>query len=335
MKKPIRNSLKNPLLKTTSSKARCKKRVMKKHIIAVARGGLCNRLKCLISSIRLADKYSMLPLLSWPVMRECGCKFSDLFENKISEISLGDFQKLENKRTAEKKHDIVETWRLEPLPGDKIPGGFSQIFCSKTGKNIDCEYGRIPLLIRKNFLAYVHVLVPQKYVAEEVSKFCKNFDDHTVSVNIRSWADEYSKKRVVLFNIDNFFAVMDKVDCSNFFVTCDSQEVLDELIYRYGKRILHYPKRTFECDRGSTEGVQDALIDLLLLSKNSKLIATPLSTFSEMAWWFGDCKANVEVVQPRAFLFKRVPGLGYSLFWKWHFIVGNERKGILPNFSNN
>ena len=59
---------------------------------------------------------------------------------------------------------------------------------------------------------------------------------------------------------------------------------------------MTYPRRTFPGDRKSREGIQDALIELLLLAENKSLKASYLSTFSEMAWWFGGCRARVEVI---------------------------------------
>jgi len=59
---------------------------------------------------------------------------------------------------------------------------------------------------------------------------------------------------------------------------------------------LSFPKRTYHGDRNSIEGIQDALIDLLLLSKNNQLVASAQSTFSEVAWWFGECRASVQII---------------------------------------
>lgn len=59
---------------------------------------------------------------------------------------------------------------------------------------------------------------------------------------------------------------------------------------------MSYPTRTTRGDRNSTEGIQDALIDMLLLAKNAELRVSKLSTFSEVAWWFGQCNANVEII---------------------------------------
>ena len=89
---------------------------------------------------------------------------------------------------------------------------------------------------------------------------------------------------------------MDKEKTGNFFIVCDSPPVVEQVRQRYGARVLLYPRRMFSGDRKSTEGIQDALIELLLLAKNKSLKASHLSTFSEMAWWLGGCQAAVEVI---------------------------------------
>ena len=58
-----------------------------KKIIAINLGGISNRVKCLISMWRLADLYNRELILEWRENHTCGCKFKDLFENEIKEIS--------------------------------------------------------------------------------------------------------------------------------------------------------------------------------------------------------------------------------------------------------
>ena len=62
---------------------------------------------------------------------------------------------------------------------------------------------------------------------------------------------------------------------------------------RYGDRVITYPKRTKFGDRKTVKGMQDIMIDFLLSSKNKVIIGDKLSTFTELSWWFGGCKAKV------------------------------------------
>ena len=262
---------------------------MDEYIIALARGGLCNRIKCLISAQRLAKRDSRKVLLFWEPDRDCGCCFSDLFENQITEINREEFLKL----SQDKAYQICDTWRLLPLPQENVGRNFSRAYVSEEGNNIDFEYVRIPLNTRADILRYLKRLVPKKHITEKVDEFYKKFDDNTISVNIRSW---HGEKRSVFFNVKNLYKVMNKEKTGNFFVVCDSPEILEQINKRYGGRALIYSRRTFPGDRKSPEGIQDALIELLLLARNKSLKASYLSTFSEMAWWLGGCQAGVEII---------------------------------------
>lgn len=266
---------------------------MEKYIIALARGGLGNRMKCLISAMRMAEGESRELILFWPVDSDCACCFSDLFENKISQIGRFQLNQLIDKEDFVRSYRVCDTWRLLTFPQDTLPPNFSQAYVSEKGDNIDFEYGRIPLLVRENILKYIKRLEPNKYILEKADEFGGKFDDDTVSVNIRSWAGE---ERSPLFDIGNVYRIMDKKKNGLFFAVCDSPEVLERLKFRYGGRILFYPRRTFPGDRRSGEGIQDALIELLLLAKNKNLVVSYLSTFSEMAWWLGGCQAKVEAI---------------------------------------
>src|SRR6266850_533145 len=75
--------------------------------------------------------------------------------------------------------------------------------------------------------------------------------------------------RSELFSLKNVYRVLDKEEGSSFFVGCDSEEVLSHIKRRYGRRVISYPHRVrLDDSRLSRIGMQEALIDLLLLSKN-------------------------------------------------------------------
>lgn len=288
----------------------------KKYIIAATFGGLGNRLKCLVSTMRFAEKLNREVILFWPKDPECYCSFCDLFDNKISEISKEEMETLEHKR--DKRYMKVCTWKLETLPDDEIPNNFSRICPSWAGKNIDFEYERIPLTVRESFLIYFNRLLPKQFLREEVESFSKNFDDNTIAVSIRSWKDHKSRRD--MFSIENVFKIMDTLNNKNFFISCDSQDIFEKNLHRYKERVLYYPKRTRFGDRCSTEGIQDAFIDMMLFSKTKVLVGSLISSFVEVAWWIGGCKAKVIIIPPKTYFFK-IALDHYSLFWKWYFPI--------------
>jgi hypothetical protein len=269
---------------------------MHNYIIASNTGGLGNRIRCLISSMRLAENLTKSLILFWPVNSGCACRFSDLFENHITQITQEEFQLLMQKNNFKQTYEVYHDWRLLTLPEDGLTRNFSQAFYSDEGNNIDFEYHRIAVSVRENILKYLNRLIPKKNITEKVTQFCSKFDDQTISVNIRSWRDIYDKGLAKLFDIRNVYKVMDQEKEGVFFVVSDSAKILKQVQDRYKERVLIYPRITPPGDRETRAGIQDAFIELLLLAKNKKLKVSYLSTYSEMAWWFGGCRAEVETI---------------------------------------
>ena len=135
----------------------------------------------------------------------------------------------------------------------------------------------------------------RKEILYEVDMFSKKFDDNTVSVQIRSWNDDPYKR--TFFDISDFYQVMDSMSAETiFFVTADVPDIVDVLTERYGDRILVRSTNVVMGVRDNKEGIINAMIDLLLLSKNNTLIGTYITTFTELAWWFNGCKSKVIIL---------------------------------------
>jgi hypothetical protein len=265
-------------------------------VVSANASGLCNRIKCLASSMRLAHKLARTVALSWTPNSDCCCLFSDLFENEVLELRDYELNAVLNRPHMFESDQwyVVDTWLLLMLPND-LPENFSKAYRSTTGKTIDHEYDRIPVGIRHDYLRYFAALVPTKFIKKEVEGFAKEFDNNTISVSIRSWPDD-KNKAAALFSLENLYRVLDREEESSFFVGCDSEEVLRHITRRYGRRVISYPHSVKVGDRLSQRGMQEALIDLLLLSKNNRLKVSAYSTFSEVDWWFGGCRASIECI---------------------------------------
>lgn len=115
----------------------------------------------------------------------------------------------------------------------------------------------------------------------------ENFSVNTMGVHIRR-KDWKSQK-----NMSYYFNHMDKFSTKNsdvsFYVCSDDESSLTEIRERYSN-VHVYPARSLT--RGSSEAIEDALIELLLLSRTKVLIGTPGSTFSAMAQCIGGMPAN-------------------------------------------
>jgi hypothetical protein len=250
-------------------------------------GGLCNRLKRLASCLRMKTYLNQdgVLLLCWPLNYECNCKFSDLFSNEFKEYNL------------EIEPSDGRMWRFWLLP-DEVPIGFAQVFPSELGQDIDYEYERIPNLICEEYLKYINQLIPNKDIQLVVDENSQRIGRDALGVHVRR--GDFLKDPLRRSGTDlKFFQRVDRYldDCAEgmIFLATDCPATQQSFKDRYGKRIVTHSKRSY--DRSSKIGVQDAMVDLFLLAKSKYIVGSYLSTFTEMAWWLGQCKAKVEIVK--------------------------------------
>ena len=276
-----------------------------KYIICINRRGLGNRLKGLISVSRLSEKLGRKLMLYWPNNQYCGCDFDDLFENSFPKIGEEAFKKikeegnyklykevLENADDTE-KYLLFKTWKFVFLP-DEIPENFARVFPSKKGKNIDFEYERIPEEIRQKLLIYVNRLKPKTQMI--VDDFTEKHNlKNCIGIHIRKGDYRFTaERRDKVSSEEKFIKRMNEMPKDKFFLCTDSEKTEDKFKKIFGGRIIACPKGNRK--RSKAMAIREALVDLLLLSKTKHILGSYLSTFTELAWWFGGCKAKVEIM---------------------------------------
>jgi hypothetical protein len=265
-------------------------------IICDAYGGLNDRLKHLISCMRLDAEIKLI----WTVKENSvhlWCPFEDLFTNNFETFD---------------QYTKSECYKL--YPSAKLYRGHQFItICYKDGSKIDLNQlalvdsgNSIPVIVKNNILDTINKLEPVEYIRKSVDELKSKFNDDTITVSIRTYLDAerniHSNGR--FFDINKVFEKMDNELYGDrlFFVTCDHQETFEEVLNRYGDRIIYTPKRTYFGDYKTTEGIQDCVIDLLLGGQSKHMISTNGSGFSEMQWWFGGGKSTIEVVYSHSHL---------------------------------
>ena len=276
-------------------------------IISNNEGGLSNRIKSLVSCIRIAKKNNIDHKVYWPILDSykykshiLNCGFSNLFKNEVE---------IEDISNIEKKY-IFNSHCLYIDDIDNLPKNFNNFKSNcairfskhdKYDRNIDFMYNKIPLDLREEYIKYFNELKPIEELQKEINNFSKKFDNNTISVHIRSWNRKNEiGRRDYLYNIGKFEKEMEKYDNTyNFYIASDSQEVLDyfQKSKKFSKRILIYPRKTdLDTSRDFQEGVQEDLIELYLLSKNKIIIGSHFSTYTEVSWWLSSCTENIIIL---------------------------------------
>jgi hypothetical protein len=166
-------------------------------------------------------------------------------------------------------------------------------------RHIDLEYERIPQYFRALYGELFGRIAVRPEIAGAADEWAAaNLDDGVVGVQVRTWRDDprrYRKYHVP--SLRRLRRLLDSAPSARFLVVSDSDEIAPMLAERYGAgRILGYPRTTPRADSWSTPlGIKEDLIDMLLLARTHRLLASYLSTFSEVAWWLGGTRARVSV----------------------------------------
>ena len=167
-------------------------------------------------------------------------------------------------------------------------------------RHIDLEYERIPRYFRDVYgPLFGRIRVRPEIAARAADWAATRLDPAVIGVQVRTWRDDprrYRKYHVPARR--RLMQMLDDVETSaRFLVVSDSDEIVNELMQRYGApRVLCFPRQTARHDSWRTPaGITEDLIDLLLLARTDRLFASYLSTFSEVAWWLGGAKARVTV----------------------------------------
>jgi len=285
---------------------------MEKIFVAINPGGISNRLKCLISMQRFADKRKGKVLLYWPKNKTCNINFSDLFKSNVEEIDKegllkifksGDFylfdESLNVLEKSSKKYILSESWRLG-LFGNEIEKGFGKENPSKDGRDIDFEFEKIPKKLREEFLFYLKKLKPIEEIRKKVEILEKeNNLKNLIGIHLRqgdflNFGDGMEKIANVERVSDKINEILQKDSSQKFFLCTDSSEAEKKIKEAFPDKIIIFKKDCF--DRLDKKFNQDGLIDLILLSKTKKIIGTYMSTFTELAWWLGNAKVDVDMI---------------------------------------
>jgi hypothetical protein len=262
-------------------------------------GGLSNRIKCLVSSIRLAEKTKRELILYWPKSSSCNCHFSDLFENDIKEISRENIKNIIKNKKCE-----VYTENLYNFKGKKeFIINFSTKIIGFSKKNIHLKFENIPKEIRTDISSYIGRLKIKKEILKIAGNFSnKKFTKEIIGIHIRRGDFRTLKSKVGFVSSDEkFIEEIEKEIKLNskvkFFLATDEKETEEKFKKIFGNRIIFYEKNTKK--REEDGSVKEALIELLLLSKCKLILGSFGSTFTEMAWFFGNCRPKVKIVMDK------------------------------------
>jgi hypothetical protein len=292
--------------------------------VSAETAGLGNRLKSWVSAMRLGQEARVV----WPVTANMPAAFDQLFANgdALSSVPSGaavysswrfailpeDVAHLPEgfATVGAGAHPLVRGlgklwWRATGCKTDRyrfmlFPKQHSRRTTRADARHIDLEYERIPEYFRELYGAMFRRIVFRPEITTAVHGWMAGQDPTSlIGVQVRTWRDDPRRYRKYhLPAMRRLIGLMDGApEAARFLVVSDSDEVVPTLAARFGaQRVLSYPRSTAREHSWRTPlGIQEDLIDMLLLARASRLFASYLSTFSEVAWWLGGTKAHVAV----------------------------------------
>jgi len=163
-------------------------------------------------------------------------------------------------------------------------------------RTIDFLFNKTPVYFREKYIPIFKSLKFNSEVEKMVNKFTENWDHYNmIGMNIRATTNSFNRDKFV--TIEDFEKIADSFNINQkFFLCSDSIPIKNYFKNKYGDRCLTLDIDVI-IDSGLTDDYEQSLIplaEILILSKcKKKLFVTLGSTFSECAWWFGGCEAEV------------------------------------------
>jgi hypothetical protein len=235
-------------------------------IISANQNGFSNRLKSWASAMYLAEEGGDNVSVCWSTNRLVGAEFEDLFENDVSiECDESFFCK------------VFKFWFL---------------VTDKEDDPIDFQYHNTPPKYLIKYRDFFRSIKPK----EKFIKKANDYPNDMVAVLARTWPEcnHRGGNARAKYLFDVYLEEMSQLD-GPFFLSSDSEEFVKKAKDEFGKRIITQNRRSPYGKRHKS-GVIESFIDMLIASRQSLIIGDAMSTFNEVAWWMGDCKPIVKLV---------------------------------------
>ena len=238
-------------------------------------GGLCNRMRAINSARILADKRKETLKVIWNVNAELGCPFEALF------IQPKDFQVMNiySKWNPQKLFYQLTRSKLgnEEIRSTRIDGSLPDAFVESLPKKLYIATEE-HFFVSHDYSGFT----PTPQMQEKIDKVCERFSSHNIGVHIRRTDN---KPAIGKSSTDAFVASMQRELAADadtmFYLATDDMQEEAHLRKLFPDKIIS--NETRDLSRNSVNGIKDALIDLMCLSRTDKIIGSYFSSFTDIA----------------------------------------------------
>jgi hypothetical protein len=264
-------------------------------------GGLANRMRVIASGLWLMKESSQELEVIWNLNEDLNCNFDILF-NQIDNVSVIE----------KRKKDFYVQHTNHPKLNKRIKGYFKNRllgigYCINETDFYNLIWKNkiaIDKIARKNKNIYIRTcqefgsnynefkfFSPSPSIQQIISAEVFNFNKNTIGIHIRRTdnVNSIAQSPVELF-ISKMEEEVQKNSNVNFFLATDDKETEQELLIRFGSKIIVYQK---ELDRNLEKGIIDAVVDMYCLSSTKYIYGSYWSSFSDIASRIGNIELKV------------------------------------------
>lgn len=245
-------------------------------IIIQPSGGLCNRIRVINSAYLLAKRRGEKLIVLWKNCAELNCPFETLYQ-PVKEIKIINIYSNWNLIKLWLQFTANQRFGNDDILQNKNNGVLHENFFQKLKK-------RVYIFTWEHFYPSedYHLFIPQSAIQEKIDHLTKQFGEHCIGVHIRRTDNmpAIDKSSTEHF-IERMQAEIDAEPRTKFFLATDDIREEERLRAAFPDHMLSNQNKTLR--RDSVDGMIDALIDLMCLSKSTKIYGSFWSSFTDIA----------------------------------------------------
>lgn len=253
-------------------------------------GGLANRMKAIDSAVALAKDTQTELHIIWFKDQGLNCRFDELFEPlqvpgvKVKEATVSDLLLYDRPR---RKNFYLPRLFQRLLFDDCIyEERATQLFYNRFDFRSWVQ-GRLTYIASCVYFypqpeqELFKIFRPIAPLQQKIEKCCSVFGNHTQGIHIRRTDNigSITQSPTELF-IERIKEEIEKKNDATFYLATDSEEDKERLKKEFGERVI---TSACKADRNSVKGMQDALVELYILSHTNQIIGSMQSSYSETA----------------------------------------------------
>lgn len=264
-------------------------------ITLIPYAGLCNRMNVIASALAYQKNHPDVQLsIKWHRWFHCNCRFKDLFKpialfapKNVEELSEFNLKDVPGHRLNLNLPDHMRRYFYDIvfMPYNS-PDEFEQMIKSKRYimKKRDLNvyvYKENCFCLDRWSGKFVDIFQPQDDIQKRIDQIIAGWNGHVVGLHVRRTDNRMAIKNSPMGRYYQIIEDEIKKDSEvKFYLATDSEEVKDDLTYKYGSRIITIP---LCLKRSSLQGMKDAVVDLYCLASTTRIYGSSASTYSLLA----------------------------------------------------